>query len=106
MTTSWEAWKLADLEEQRARGNDPWLEFFRTSTLRTGLYVLPAGGTDPQGPHQQDEVYSILQGKAVLTVDGAEQPVGPGTVVYVKAGVEHRFHSISEELKVLVFFAG
>jgi hypothetical protein len=27
-------------------------------------------------------------------------------VVFVKAGIEHRFHSIKEELKILVFFSG
>jgi mannose-6-phosphate isomerase-like protein (cupin superfamily) len=102
----WAAFTLADLAERRARGTDPWLEFFRASTLRTGIYVLPAGAHDPQGPHQQDEVYYLIRGRAVLTVDGEEHPVEPGSIVYVRAGIEHRFHSIQEELEVLVFFAG
>ncbi len=102
----WAAFQMADLEERRARGDDPWLEFFRTSTLRTGLYVLPAGAKDPQGAHQQDEVYHIVKGRAVLTVDGEDHPVAPGAVLYVRAGIDHRFHSITEELEVLVFFAG
>jgi mannose-6-phosphate isomerase-like protein (cupin superfamily) len=102
----WAAFRLADLEERQARGDDPWLEFFRTSTLRTGLYVLPAGAKDPQGPHQQDEVYYLIKGRAVLTVDGEEHPVAPGAVIFVRAGIDHRFHSITEELEVLVFFAG
>lgn len=102
----WAAFRLADLEERQAGGKDPWLEFFRTPTLRTGLYVLPAGAKDPQGPHAQDEVYHVVKGRAVLTVDGEEHPVAPGSVVYVRAGIDHRFHSITEELEVLVFFAG
>ena len=31
--------------------------------------------------------------------------VAAGSVVFVKAGNEHRFHSIAEELVILVFFA-
>lgn len=102
----WVAFKLADLEERRAKAGDPWLEFFKASTLRTGLYALPAGAPDPQPVHAEDEVYHILKGRAVLRVDGEDQPVGPGSIVYVRAGVEHRFHSIAEDLEVLVFFAG
>ncbi len=88
-----------------AAGGEPWLEFLRVPDLRVGLYVLPAGGTDPQSPHAEDEVYHVVRGRAVLAVDGEELPVGPGSVVYVAAGVGHRFHSIAEELEVLVFFA-
>jgi mannose-6-phosphate isomerase-like protein (cupin superfamily) len=101
----WAAFRLPDIAERRARANDPWLEFFKTSTLRTGLYVLPAGGKDDQTPHAQDEVYHILRGRAVLKVDGEDLPVEPGSVVYVRAGIDHRFHAIAEELEVLVFFA-
>ena len=101
----WAAFSQNELEHRRAAGGDPWLEFFRTGTLRTGLYVLPAGGHDDQTPHTQDEVYYVIRGRATLTVDGHEQPVEAGSVVYVRAGIDHRFHAITEELEVLVFFA-
>ena len=39
------------------------------------------------------------------TVAGEEMAVGAGTMLYVAAHVEHRFHSIEEDLEVLVFFA-
>jgi len=96
---------LAELAARRASTGDPWLEFFRTETLRTGLYVLPVDGVDDQTPHVEDEVYYIIDGRAVLDIDGREHPVAPGSILYVRAEVPHRFHSISEELKVLVFFA-
>jgi mannose-6-phosphate isomerase-like protein (cupin superfamily) len=101
----WAAFRLRDVAERRTQSGDPWLEFFKTSTLRTGLYVLPAGGRDDQQPHTQDEVYHIVRGRGVLKVDGEDLPVEPGSVVYVRAGIDHRFHSIAEELEVLVFFA-
>jgi len=99
------AFDLAEIAARRASTGEAWLEFFRVETLRTGLYVLPAGGTDDQTPHVEDEIYYVLDGRAVLDVDGEANPVGPGSVVYVRAGVPHRFCEISEELSVLVFFA-
>ena len=104
------AFDLAELAARRASTGDPWLEFFRTQGLRTGLYVLPVDGVDDQTPHVEDEVYYVIDGRAVLDVgDGGDvevRPVGPGSIVYVRAEVPHRFRSISEELSVLVFFAG
>jgi len=100
------AFDLAELAARRAaKGSDPWLEFLSTSTLRTGLYVLPAGGADHQTPHREDEVYHVVAGRAVLDVDGESHPVHPGSILYVRAGVPHHFHSIEEELRVVVFFA-
>jgi mannose-6-phosphate isomerase-like protein (cupin superfamily) len=96
---------LTELAARRASTGDPWLEFFRTTTLRTGLYVLAVDGVDDQTPHTEDEIYYVIDGRAVLDIDGEDHPVEPGSVLYVRAGVAHHFHSISEELKVLVFFA-
>ena len=97
--------ELAELAARRASTGDRWLEFFRTGTLRTGLYVLPVEGVDDQNPHTEDEVYYVIDGRAVLDIDGEDHPVAPGSVLYVRAQVPHRFHSIREELLVLVFFA-
>lgn len=80
-------------------------EFLRVPALSAGLYALPVGGTDPQTPHREDEVYHVLQGRAALLVDGVDVPVARGSIVHVPAGVPHRFHSITEALLVLVVFA-
>lgn len=101
----WAAFEITALAGERAAAGGPWLEFLARPALRTGLYELAAGERDPQGPHREDEVYHVVAGRAVLAVDGDEVPVGPGSVVYVAAGVDHRFHSITEDLRVLVFFA-
>ena len=84
---------------------ESYLEFIRTATLSVGLYVLAAGATDTQSPHAEDEVYHVVDGRAWIRVEEEDRAVGPGTVVFVGAGVEHRFHSIEEDLTVLVFFA-
>src|SRR5438270_7168565 len=97
--------QLADLSKARAESERPYLEFLRVPSLSMGLYALPAGGVDPQKPHTEDEVYYVVSGRAFITVGAEDYSVEPGSVVYVKAGVEHRFHDMVEDLAVLVFFA-
>ena len=75
----------------------------RLASLRG--HELPAGGVDPQQPHTEDEVYYVVGGRALLRVAGEDRAVGPGSLVFVAAGVEHRFHTIEEDLSVVVFFA-
>ncbi|MEW5938277.1 MAG: cupin domain-containing protein [Chloroflexota bacterium] len=99
------AFELTNLLRQRADADKPYLEFLRVPDLSMGLYVLPAGGTDPQSPHTEGEVYYVASGRAKIRVDGEDREVQAGSIVYVAKNVEHRFHSIEEELRVLVFFA-
>jgi mannose-6-phosphate isomerase-like protein (cupin superfamily) len=96
---------LADLSTRRAAAGSPYLEFLRRSSLSAGLYVLPAGGVDGQQPHSEDEVYIIMQGRGAIRVGDEDRTVGPGSVVFVAADVAHRFHTITEDLSILVLFA-
>ena len=96
---------LSDLISQQKDSNKLYLEFLKVPDLSMGLYVLPAGGTDPQSPHTEDEVYYVVSGRAKIKVADEDQDVQTGSIVYVAKNVEHRFHSIEEELTVIVFFA-
>ena len=98
------AFDLADLLARRAEGGRPYLEFLSVPDLSLGLYVLPAGGADPQGPHAEDEAYYVIAGRARVTVGADVRDVGPGSIVFVEATVPHRFHDIEEELVILVVF--
>lgn len=99
-----DAFDIEDLLARRAASGRPYLEFQRSADLSTGLYVLPAGGVDRQEPHTEDEVYWVVAGRGTIRVGEEERPVGTGSIVFVAAGVEHRFHSIEAELQVLVAF--
>ena len=77
----------------------------RSDLLSVGLYTLKAGAFDGQTPHMEDEVYYAVRGRAMLFVDGEEHPVREGTLLYVPAKAEHRFHDIEEELVLIVFWA-
>jgi mannose-6-phosphate isomerase-like protein (cupin superfamily) len=100
-----DAYELKELQDQRRIGNRPYLEFLRVPTMSAGLYELPVGGTDPQQPHNQDEIYYVISGRAQIRVADEDRPVGPGSIIFVAEGVEHRFHTIEEDLSVLVVFA-
>ncbi len=100
-----EAFEIADVVAQRAESGDLYLEFLRTQSLSCGVYVLAAGSSDPQSPHDEEEVYYVLSGRGKVTVDGEERVVQLGSVVFVGAGVDHKFHDIDAELQLLVFFA-
>jgi len=100
-----QAYELAQLISQKEASNKPYLEFLKVPDLSMGLYVLPAGGVDPQSPHTEDEVYYVVSGRAQIKVADEDCPVQAGSIVYVAKNVEHRFHSIEEELTVIVFFA-
>lgn len=100
-----QSYQLNQLISQRADSNKLYLEFLKVPDLSMGLYVLPAGGTDPQSPHTEDEVYYVVSGKAQILVAEENRPVQAGSIIYVPKNVAHRFHSIDEELTVLVFFA-
>jgi quercetin dioxygenase-like cupin family protein len=92
-------------EQERARSGKTYREVLRTPFLSAGLYVLPAGGTDAQSPHHEDEMYSVIRGKARFRAADQDQEVSAGSVIFVAAEIEHRFYNITEELAVLVFFA-
>jgi mannose-6-phosphate isomerase-like protein (cupin superfamily) len=100
-----QAFEIADLIAQQSNSNKPYLEFLKHSSLSVGLYVLPAGGIDGQQPHTEDEVYYVVSGRGMFTHADEQRPVQAGSVLYVAANVEHRFHSISEALSIIVFFA-
>ncbi len=99
------AFEVAQLIQQRKDSNKLYLEFLKVPDLSMGLYVLPAGGTDPQSPHTEDEVYYVVSGRGKVMVADEDRDVQSGSVIYVAKNVEHRFHSIKEELTLLVFFA-
>ncbi|HJZ48955.1 MAG TPA: cupin domain-containing protein [Roseiflexaceae bacterium] len=100
-----DAFELKQLLDERGRTERAYLEFLRVPALSAGLYVLPSGATDPQQPHTEDEVYYIVSGRGAIQIAGESRDIAAGSIVYVKAGDEHRFHSIAEQLVILVFFA-
>jgi quercetin dioxygenase-like cupin family protein len=96
---------LAEAEQHRQQSGKRYLEFLRVAAMSAGVYVLPAGSTDAQSPHKQDEMYYVVRGRARMQAGSEDQAVSEGSIIFVAAGVEHRFYDITDEVMVLVFFA-
>ncbi len=102
-----DAFSLADALARLATDHHDFAEVFRAPSGSLSLTVArwPAESVDDQQPHTEDEVYYVAAGRAQLTVAGEATPVGPGSVAFVAAGIEHRFIEITEDLEVLVFWS-
>lgn len=96
---------LPSIAQQLAASGKLYREFLRVPAMSAGLYVLPAGSTDPQRPHHEDEMYYVLRGKARFKAGNQDQEISAGSVLFVAAELDHHFYDITEELAVLVFFA-
>ena len=100
------AHEIPDLDPQpRDADGHGYVDFLASEKLSVGLAVWPAGSTDRQRPHQEDEVYYVISGRGVIRVADEDRAVRAGSLVFVAAGVEHRFHDIEVDLRVLVFWA-
>ena len=100
-----EVFELDQLQAQRVEAGRSYLEFTRVPTMSAGIYVLPVGGNDPQSPHSQDEIYYVISGAGKVRLGKDEQRVEQGSVIFVEAGLEHRFFDIKRQLVLLVAFA-
>ncbi len=100
-----DAYDLQDLLAAHEANGRLYHEFIRVPALSAGLYRLSAYSNDPQQPHNEDELYYIISGQGQIHVDGQDRPVKPGTTIYVAAHDTHYFHTITEDLTILVFFA-
>jgi len=94
---------VAHVAERLRAGNGGYEVVHESPGIEVGVYVLVAPEPDKQQPHEWDELYVVLEGRGVLTVEGEENALEEGGAVFVRAGAEHRFSGY-EGLAVLVVF--
>jgi mannose-6-phosphate isomerase-like protein (cupin superfamily) len=82
----------------------PYIVAYEYGTLSVELYA--PRGVDPQTPHRRDEVYVVVRGAGYFVNGPDRHPFGPGDLLFVPAGVEHRFEGFDEDLAVWVVFYG
>lgn len=104
MTTSR---RRVTLKEAAAQLPDDQLRFvtmLKRGSLLVELYA--PRGHDPQQPHTQDELYIVVAGSGEFFNGGERHPFGPGDVLFVPAGVEHRFENFTDDFQTWVIFYG
>lgn len=94
---------LANLED--AGDGKRLLYPIRHGSMRVGVYA-PAGGRDPQGPHDQDEIYIVIGGRGTFVKGSERRPFGPGDLILVEAGALHRFEGFGDDFAAWVVFWG
>lgn len=102
---TWQVFDLAEIRQKLKGEAVEYLEFLNVPALNAGVYFLAAGSTDMQAPHDEDEVYLVLSGKAKMRLDDADKAVGPGSLLYISASTQHSFFEIEEDMTLLVLFA-
>ncbi|MBP0579987.1 cupin domain-containing protein [Labrys sp. LIt4] len=99
-----EAW------DDPAKGSVAWHTLFSaditpTDSLSAGIAILPPGGTNPPHRHAEAELYFILEGNGVLTVDGLESPVGKGAAIFIPGQAWHSLRNEGDaELRLFYVF--
>jgi mannose-6-phosphate isomerase-like protein (cupin superfamily) len=97
------AFEVAAVKERLRKAGGGYEIVHESAGLEVGVYTLVAPEADRQQPHDDDELYVVLEGTGVLEVEGEQVPVKEGTAVFVEAGAEHRFTAY-EHLSILVIF--
>jgi mannose-6-phosphate isomerase-like protein (cupin superfamily) len=97
------AFEVAAVKERLREAGGGYEIVHESVGLEVGVYVLVAPEPDRQQPHEDDELYVVLEGRGVLEVEGEQVPVREGSAVFVEAHAEHRFTAY-EHLSVLVIF--
>jgi mannose-6-phosphate isomerase-like protein (cupin superfamily) len=98
-----EPFDIESVKRRLAAGTGGYEVVHRSPGLEIGVYVLVAPEPDRQSPHEDDEVYVVLEGRGTLEVEGQQVELREGHAVFVPAGAEHRFVGY-EQLSVLVLF--
>lgn len=88
----------------RAVAPSEFIELFRHGSLSVEYYK--PDGVDRQKPHERDEIYVVIAGRGTFINGDARHPFEPGQVLFVPAGVEHRFVDFTADFATWVFFYG
>lgn len=87
-----------------ANAERPFVTLFERGTLSVELYA--PRGIDAQTPHARDEVYVVARGSGTFLCAGERRAFASGDLLFVPAGVEHRFEDFGDDFAAWVVFYG
>ena len=85
-------------------GGEAWRVLFEHGSLEVEIYA--PRGHDPQQPHSRDELYVVISGRGFFRNGDERHAFGPGDLLFVPAGVEHRFEEFGDDFATWVVFYG
>lgn len=96
---------LAELISRLDKEGGYFLDFLRVRGLESGVIVLRPGVADTQEPHSEDELYYVIRGSGFMELGKKKLQIREGSIVFVPAGLHHRFYGNENDLVVLYMFA-
>ena len=101
--------KIYDLESillklDKEDNSTYFLDFLRNNSFEAGVLRLNPGKKDTQGPHLEDELYFVIEGKGYINMLDEDHHIGKGSIIFVPSKTEHYFHGNKERLVVLYVF--
>lgn len=91
---------LIELEDSE----NPFKQMMQNGSMTVEIYK-PAK-VDLQQPHTQDELYVIISGTGEFYNNGDVFNFKPLDVLFVPAGIEHRFENFTDDFTTWVIFYG
>lgn len=95
---------IKDSLEKLAGHQGTFIKLFGHGTLEVEIYKPEK--VDLQKPHSRDEVYVVSTGSGEFVCGNEQGPVAVGDVLFVPAGIKHRFVNFSDDFSTWVFFYG
>ena len=92
------------LQQLQQEGGKPFTTVLQHGSMSVEYYKPE--GEDLQTPHRQDELYVVASGTGTFYRNGERCTFGPGDVLFVPAGMEHRFENFSPDFATWVIFYG
>ena len=81
-----------------------FLDFLHNNSFEVGVLRLNPGQKDTQGPHSEDELYIVIEGKGYINIVGENYEIRKGSCIFVPSKTKHYFHGNKERLIVLYVF--
>lgn len=97
--------ELAQLASKLDKEGGYFLDFLKVRNLEAGIIVLHPNESDTQEPHSDDELYYVIKGNAWMEIGKKKIQVKEGSIIFIPAGLQHRFYGNVVDLVVLYMFA-
>jgi len=97
--------ELAQLATRLEKEGGYFLDFLKVRNLEAGIIVLHPNEADTQEPHSDDELYYVIEGNAWMEIGKKKIQVKEGSIIFIPAGLRHRFYGNVVDLVVLYMFA-
>jgi mannose-6-phosphate isomerase-like protein (cupin superfamily) len=98
-------YELSQLVTRLENEGGYFMDFLKTRNLEAGIIVLHPNEADTQEPHSDDELYYVISGNAWMEMGKKKIEVKEGSIIFIPAGLRHRFYGNSKDLFVLYVFA-